>query len=1046
MYQLGPIDLLSFGLIPSVVDNSTNLALSGCWDFPARLGKSFQDWNDDQNGVEPYVREEEIRLAGRDITFVALLSAASENAALLKCYELYKLVGGLNSLVPFTTDLGTFNVYLKDQVIADYIGDGWCKLKFTFREPILNYAGTIPAASNAGLGIDGIAFKDLGLTVLDVTGRWNRPAPKNFKATFYENEGYKVSALQNREVTIKALLSGANYTQFVSYLNGLYLLFKKEGLRYITYENDMYRSFFVKDGFQVSNVLQAGNGETTGVLTCKFTEVTASSDWSFLMTSTGSELTDKLGQKIIVLPPAQEANLDFTLTVQTTLPNSVPNAGGTYELQIASNAEFFVLESHSFLSLSDSAGQNEGVITVKVDSNASTARTGTITVLAGDKVETITVAQGAATKVPYCTVDQSAVTATNAAEVKTITISSNTSWTLSADASWVTLNKQSGANNDTFTISIAANATAFVRNAIVSVTAGSIVRYIAVQQAATANNSAEADTNLTKQVDKLTSFEQVVPLSVFANNNSTETYTFTDGFIRPKWAVWLQTSGKAFLQSGLKPWEVGLAGSTDYVAGFDFGWGVRAVDYVLSDNPDTGQPYAGGIDPATVSVSNPNGISYNDFISAIPYWHRVNGQGILNDNNTPTTLVGCYDAGNSFARVASLGFGDNINNKTRRGFTIFDFESTSVTEAKQVAALIGAAMGSNARISEHYTTPLNLIGYNNPDHTVKEYNYPNEDGTYPSNAEYSAIWNYQNPLKIDISERNISQKSVLDYPNIQPMLEISAYYSYFMLEGSVMSLGSKQITIKKFGNVYQTDWNVIHGLAHYGYLTELMSYYCNEKLNRIPLISAKLISDRNDRGLDEYLIADDGSVVLKDPTVNRANFLHSRKWGFLIGLLMYMNKAEWFWWDRTTDNSGSLYNPNRTQDGYVGGYGIIKMVKDSGGIAKFLEMQPLYWKTEYSLDGGATWKTSKAWQWKTSKTDVLPVRVKVSSTSFEVAAFRPEGCEPVAFKVRVVINGTTIIKTVSADMWQTVNPVYKNTALSLIPSSDKDYYYKHFTV
>lgn len=556
----------------------------------------------------------------------------------------------------------------------------------------------------------------------------------------------------------------------------------------------------------------------------------------------------------------------------------------------------------------------------------------------------------------------------------------------------------------------------------------------------TATNASES--NVAKSITKLTTFDAVIPLAPFAST-PTQTYTDANGYIRPKWAIWWQAGGKPFSTANIKPYEVGLAGGTDYIAGFSDGWGTRGQHYVFLNNPDTNVPYSGGIDPSTVSFYPPSGISYTNFISTIPYQFRTDGQGILNDANTPSSLQGCYDAGVSFGLSPQMGLGDNLSGKTKRGLVVFDFESNTQTNEKQVAALIGAASTTAGYVAEHYSTPLDAIGYNDPSHNRKYYNYPNTDGTYPSNAEINTKWNYLNPLRISVG--SISNKSLLDYANIQPMLEISSYYSYFMPEGSTLNLGgSNNLTVRKFGSTFTTDWNVIHGLAHYGYLTETMAYYCREKLNRKPLISAKLISDRNLLGVDDYLIADNGTQVTHDPTYNRSNFLHNRKYGFMLALLCYMNGADYFVWDKVTDNSGSLYNPDRTKDGYIGSLAAIKMVNQSGGVAAFNDMTPQYWNSEYSLDG-TTWIKTKACDWSLSKTSVLPVRVKVGSNKLEIAAFRPEGVEPVEFWVRATVAGTLRTVHITANMWETTNPTYLNTALSALPNTAKEYYYKLLT-
>ncbi|MCF8429828.1 MAG: T9SS type A sorting domain-containing protein [Bacteroidia bacterium] len=68
------------------------------------------------------------------------------------------------------------------------------------------------------------------------------------------------------------------------------------------------------------------------------------------------------------------------------------------------------------------------------------------------------------------------------ASAKNIGVTSNTSWIVSTNQTWVTLNKTIGNNNDSVTISLAANSTFFQRTATVTFTAGNLTQLVNITQ------------------------------------------------------------------------------------------------------------------------------------------------------------------------------------------------------------------------------------------------------------------------------------------------------------------------------------------------------------------------------------------------------------------------------------------------------------------------------------------------------------------------------------------------------------------------------------
>jgi hypothetical protein len=73
----------------------------------------------------------------------------------------------------------------------------------------------------------------------------------------------------------------------------------------------------------------------------------------------------------------------------------------------------------------------------------------------------------------------------NTASSKKVGVTSNTNWIVSANQTWVTLDKSSGSNNDSITINVAVNSTVVQRTATITFTAGSLTQTVNISQDST---------------------------------------------------------------------------------------------------------------------------------------------------------------------------------------------------------------------------------------------------------------------------------------------------------------------------------------------------------------------------------------------------------------------------------------------------------------------------------------------------------------------------------------------------------------------------------
>lgn len=312
-YLLDGIDLATLGIQAGRGANS-NIAIVGHLDLPGRMNSTSRAWGD-QNGLEPYVTAEEIHLAGRDIDFNGVIKASSKTDFQTKLLQLYQHIDSFTDLVNFVTPRGTFEVFVRDQIQADYAGGGYGRIIIPFREPNPDLSGgSIPASDDPELvnGIDGVDFGALGFTVLSfghmgiqylsLKGILERPAPKSPNSIGYFEESYQITRTEAREYTMNCLIKKSTYAELETVVKNLYALFNSPGTRVLYLKNDVIRVVYVRNGFKVSNI-HIGDTQVTALLEIYFTEASeAESEANYLLLGTVANeyVTTTIGQKIVV--------------------------------------------------------------------------------------------------------------------------------------------------------------------------------------------------------------------------------------------------------------------------------------------------------------------------------------------------------------------------------------------------------------------------------------------------------------------------------------------------------------------------------------------------------------------------------------------------------------------------------------------------------------------------------------------------------------------------------------------------------------------------
>lgn len=290
IYNLGGNNLKDLGLIAGQADSS-NIALVGAWNWPIRDGKTHHEWHD---CIEPYLREDEIFFAGRDLQYHYFIQANSRQQAIEKSYALFDVINAFDELVPFGSDeFGYFDVYVKQEIKADYLDHGYCKGVLTMRQPVVDLDGDVPAIDNLYPSIDNISLEGLGIKVIESAGEYNRPAAKDGKFTIYGREGFKITKQSFRTIQLKLMLVQPSYALFNNSIKSLYAILSAPNARFFD-KDGIRRECFAKDGFKVYNMWQQGNA-FSAMIELNLTEIRVLTNYNVLGDASGNILTDGNG-------------------------------------------------------------------------------------------------------------------------------------------------------------------------------------------------------------------------------------------------------------------------------------------------------------------------------------------------------------------------------------------------------------------------------------------------------------------------------------------------------------------------------------------------------------------------------------------------------------------------------------------------------------------------------------------------------------------------------------------------------------------------------
>ncbi|KEQ31180.1 hypothetical protein N180_02730 [Pedobacter antarcticus 4BY] len=273
MYTLKNIVLADIGYIPGRQTDS-NIALSGCFDMPQRLGKTSHSWADEP-GIEPYVSLSDIQsggFSGRNLNLTGFIKGTDREDCENKCKAVIGIFADLTDLIPLTSKWGQFMVLLNGVIQFKYLSNNYLTVDIPMREPEPIMPSELTFTGNNDTGIDGISFQQLGGAFLGLANRRNRPDSKASDITTYGKDGYQITQRYAQEMTLRMAIKQPTYELFKEKIDFLMSLFAAPGLRKIKIPNDLSREFFVKNGFTVNN-LYSRPDFMFGIIECVIVQV-----------------------------------------------------------------------------------------------------------------------------------------------------------------------------------------------------------------------------------------------------------------------------------------------------------------------------------------------------------------------------------------------------------------------------------------------------------------------------------------------------------------------------------------------------------------------------------------------------------------------------------------------------------------------------------------------------------------------------------------------------------------------------------------------------
>ncbi|MBR8535382.1 hypothetical protein KDU71_07405 [Carboxylicivirga sediminis] len=253
LYNFNTTNPVTIGAIPSPASVG-ELALTGLFDFPKRIGETEYDWGD---GYEALVEADDIELADREVSFRVFIQGANA-ADLASKIEAFK-----NTCLASTTLTSSFGISLEIRLnkgitftedIRHHSAIGLAK--FTVTNGLL--PGVLGAASGGnGFLIDNYNFvADFGIYVQK--RKDNKSISSVIDLDTTEKYISDINNRQPRNIQLNCLMQASNLDVLTQRMGRLHQLLALEGLRTLTFPDGSTHQVYCKDGLKVTKVYTMG--------------------------------------------------------------------------------------------------------------------------------------------------------------------------------------------------------------------------------------------------------------------------------------------------------------------------------------------------------------------------------------------------------------------------------------------------------------------------------------------------------------------------------------------------------------------------------------------------------------------------------------------------------------------------------------------------------------------------------------------------------------------------------------------------------------------
>jgi hypothetical protein len=214
----------------------------------------------------------------------------------------------------------------------------------------------------------------------------------------------------------------------------------------------------------------SGSGDAT--VTVSVTANPLASSRTGYMTISGGGIT----RTVSITQSGEAATLSVTPGSLSFGSDSSSNS-----ITVNSNVSWSASEDASWIFVSPGNGTANSIVTISVSANRSiTPRSGTVTISGGGLTRMLAISQ--AEGAPALEVSPTLLSFASASSNAKFQITSNVSWTASANVLWITLSRTSGPNDVQVTVTVSANLSTTSRTGVITVTGGGLTRTVEIVQ------------------------------------------------------------------------------------------------------------------------------------------------------------------------------------------------------------------------------------------------------------------------------------------------------------------------------------------------------------------------------------------------------------------------------------------------------------------------------------------------------------------------------------------------------------------------------------